>query len=374
MKVLHLNAGNETGGGMVHILSLLNELKSDHIYLGLFEEGVFQEQAIIDGIQTVTFTQKSRYDLSIISRVIQFINKNHIDIIHTHGARANLYGYFLKKATKVTWVSTVHSDPRNDFLGRGLKGTLFTKINIAVLKKVDYLLAISERFKEMLVGFQIEPRRITTIYNGIDFAQKKTYDLSVIRSELGINQEEDFVVVMVARLDPVKCHTLAITAMKEVVGSHPGVKLLLVGDGPIREELERMVKEEGLEQNVLILGHQKNVDRYYQIADVTLLTSKTESFPLVLLESAREYTPAITTDVGGVRKMIPDQTYGFVVNVDSLEEVVSALKKAIQLRENNELSTMGLRFYEYTSQRYSVQSFANSVNTIYQMIDENPDH
>ena len=97
MKVLHLNAGNETGGGMVHILSLLNELKSENIYLGLFEEGIFQQEALKRGIQTVTFTQKNRYDLSIISRVIQFIRNNQIDMIHTHGARANLYGYFIKK-------------------------------------------------------------------------------------------------------------------------------------------------------------------------------------------------------------------------------------------------------------------------------------
>ena len=97
MKVLHLNAGNETGGGMVHILSLLNEIKSENIYLGLFEEGVFQQEAKKKEFKLLHFTQKSRYDLSILQHVIQFIKNNHIDIIHTHGARANLYGYFIKK-------------------------------------------------------------------------------------------------------------------------------------------------------------------------------------------------------------------------------------------------------------------------------------
>ena len=72
----------------------------------------------------------------------------------------------------------------------------------------------------------------------------------------------------------------------------------------------------------MFLGYQKNVDMYYQIADVTLLTSKTESFPLVLLESARECTPAITTDVGGVKKMIPDSSFGFIVDVDNVGEII----------------------------------------------------
>ncbi len=66
MKVLHLNAGNETGGGMVHILSLLNEIKSENIYLGLFEAGVFHQEAKKLEIQTVIFSQKSRYDLSVL--------------------------------------------------------------------------------------------------------------------------------------------------------------------------------------------------------------------------------------------------------------------------------------------------------------------
>ena len=85
-----------------------------------------------------------------------------------------------------------------------------------------------------------------------------------------------------------------------------------------KSELERAVKENILENHVLFLGYQKNVDIYYQIADITLLTSKTESFPLVLLESARECTPAITTDVGGVKKMIPDASFGFIVEVDNV--------------------------------------------------------
>ena len=60
-------------------------------------------------------------------------------------------------------MTTVHSDPRNDFLGRGTIGNIFTKLNLAVLKKPDHYFAISKRFTEMLVGFGVEPEKITTI-------------------------------------------------------------------------------------------------------------------------------------------------------------------------------------------------------------------
>src|SRR4051794_11281173 len=91
MKVLHLNAGNETGGGMVHILSLLKELSKepDHFVLGLFEKHVFYEKSLAAGIHTVVFEQDTRYNFGIIFRVIKYIKHENIDIIHTHGARAN---------------------------------------------------------------------------------------------------------------------------------------------------------------------------------------------------------------------------------------------------------------------------------------------
>mgnify|MGYP001255366960 FL=1 len=366
MRVLHLNAGNETGGGMVHILTLLNQIKSDNIFLGLFEEGVFYEKALNSGIQTVTFTQKNRYDLSVLSRVVRFIYDSQIDIIHTHGPRANLYGYLIKKKTGVTWMCTVHSDPRNDFLGRGIQGAVFTKLNIAVLKKADHLFAISERFKEMLIDFQIAPQKITTIYNGINFNDKRTYNLDELRKELNLDKT-DFVIVMVARFDPVKRHSLAIRSLERVVKNNPelSIKMLLIGDGPEKKDIEEEVERLGLNHNVLFLGYQNDVAKYYQLADVTLLTSKTESFPLVLLESAREYTPVITTDVGGVGKMIPSAEYGFIVKSDDEEHIAETIQKAIELNKKNLLEKMGTKFYEYTSANFSVNSFAESIITTY---------
>ncbi len=138
-----------------------------------------------------------------------------------------------------------------------------------------------------------------------------------VSHDLGIHKE-DFVIVMVARFDPVKCHTLAFAALKEVIRLHPHVKLLLVGDGPIREDLERAVREDHLEQNVLFLRISEGCRQVLPNSGYHFIDIKTESFPLVLLESARECTPAITTDVGGVKKMIPDSTFGFIVAVDNV--------------------------------------------------------
>jgi glycosyltransferase involved in cell wall biosynthesis len=362
MKVLHLNAGNETGGGMVHILSLLKQLNRDEFYLGLFENGTFALKAKEMDINTIIFGQSTRYDLSVLGKIIRFIKQEKIDILHTHGARANLYGYFLKKLTNVTWITTIHSDPRNDFLGRGIIGKIFTKLNLMVLKKPDHYFAISERFSEMMSSFGVNPNKITTILNGIDFNKKTEMEFS--RSELKLSHD-DFVILMVARFDPVKRHELAISAVQKMVETTPNVKLLLVGDGPSKPAIEEFVREKGLENNVYFLGYQENVAPFYKVADITLLTSKTESFPLVLLESSREKTPVITTDVGGVQTMIPDRTYGIILRNDTVEEIVKELNNALELKKQGELKKMGERFYLFTSRNFSVQAFADSIYKVY---------
>lgn len=363
MKVLHLNAGNETGGGMVHILSLLDQLNREEFYLGLLEKGIFEQKAKGLGMNTLVFDQSSRYDFGVLSKIIHFIKKEQIDILHTHGARANLYGYFISKFTNVTWMTTIHSDPRNDFLGRGIKGKLFTKMNMMVLKKPDHYFAISDRFAEMMVNFGVEKNKITPIFNGIDF--KKQSNSTISREDLKLSQN-DFVILMVARFDPVKRHELAISAVKSVLANWPNVKLLLLGNGPTEPSIKDFVKKHTLEQNVIFLGYQENVADYFKLADIGLLTSKTESFPLVLLEASRERRTVITTDVGGVKKMIPDHTYGLILNDDQVETVATAIEKMIKCKENGEIVEMGKRFYQYTSSNFSVEAFVDSVYKVYQ--------
>lgn len=362
MKVLHLNAGNETGGGMVHILSLLNQFNRDEFYLGLLENGTFEQKAKERGINTLVFGQSSRYDFSVLSKIIRFIKKEHINILHTHGARANLYGYFISKFTNVRWMTTIHSDPRNDFLGKGIKGSIFTKLNMAVLKKPDHYFAISDRFTEMMVQFGVDRNKISTILNGIDFRKQSNSKIS--RENLKLSQD-DFVILMVARFDPVKRHELAISAVRSILPCKPKIKLLLIGDGPTEPAVKEFVKQNAIEENVLFLGYQENVNDYYKLADIGLLTSKTESFPLVLLEASREKKTVITTDVGGVQKMIPDYTYGFVLENDQVETVSNAIEKMVEFKQNGELEKMGERFYRYASSHFSVEAFAESIYQVY---------
>ena len=94
-------------------------------------------------------------------------------------------------------------------------------------------------------------------------------------------------------------------------------------------KLKELVRQKGLEDHIKFLGFREDIEAIIRLADVTLLTSKTESFPLVLLESSREKVPVITTDVGGVRDMIPDSSYSFVLDDANVSTIRDALEEDI---------------------------------------------
>jgi L-malate glycosyltransferase len=364
MKVLHLNAGAETGGGMTHILQLLNNFKGAEVTLGLFEKELMYEKARQLGIQVELFTQNSRLDISILPKIIDYIQMNNIDIVHTHGARANFYGYLLKKRLSCKWITTVHSNPRLDFLGKGVKGKIFTLLHLFALKKPDHFFAISDRFKQMLSAEGIQEKKITVIYNGINFNEVPPAKLK--RTDLKLKQD-DFIVVMVARLDPVKGHTIAFKAVQDLLKQIPNLKLLLIGDGFIHNDLENEVKQLGITENVLFLGHQKNVHSYLSISNIKLLTSYSESFPLVLLEAARAKLPVISTDVGGVKQLIPNEKYGWIVPIKKVDSVKNAIHDAYTLPQN-ELKQKGQNLYERASAVFTTENTQESILKTYQKI------
>ena len=85
MRILHMNAGAEDGGGKTHIISLLDQFPDGEVELAVFEDGIVAKEARELGIKVHVFSQKSRYDLSILKNISEFINKEKFDVVHTHG-------------------------------------------------------------------------------------------------------------------------------------------------------------------------------------------------------------------------------------------------------------------------------------------------
>ncbi|WLD92988.1 glycosyltransferase [Alkalihalobacillus sp. AL-G] len=369
MKVLHLISGGETGGSKNHLLSLLQQFNNEEVVLGIFQKGEFYREAKALGLPTQLFEQKNRYDVSIIFRMKNYIKKNNFSILHTHGPRANTFGLILKKlCPDIQWVTTVHSDPKQDFIKGGIKGKVFTAINLKVLDNIDHYFAVSDRFKVMLTELGIDKEKITTIYNGISFEEPTTN--KVDRKELQL-KDEDFVISMIARLHPIKGHEVVLNSMKGLLDEgHRNVHLLLVGEGPQRADIEAQLYNLDLGEYVHVLGFRKDVHAILELSDVKLLASFSESFPLVILEAARARVPVISTDVGGVQDLISSKELGWIIPVNDENALNVALTEAIELKEQNRLKGIGENLYHTARENYSLnQLFEATYNTYEKLIN-----
>ncbi|MEA3423391.1 MAG: glycosyltransferase family 4 protein, partial [Bacillota bacterium] len=155
IRVLHLISGGDTGGAKTHVINLINGL-NDKIFtlLVTLMESDFTEDAIKSKLPLTVLHQKSRFDLSVINEIGKLIEENKINMIHIHGARANFIATFIKKKyPKIPIITTIHSDYLlDDYRGGKFVSFIFRKINAWALRKMDYYIGVSDRFKDMMIS------------------------------------------------------------------------------------------------------------------------------------------------------------------------------------------------------------------------------
>ena len=319
MKVLHLISGGDVGGAKTHVLSLLHGLgKTEQVRLVCFREGEFAEDARKLGIDTVVMEASVQ---TAIGRLAQMIRAEGFQIVHCHGARANLTGAVLRRKIQVPIVTTVHSDYRLDYLGRPLHRLTYGTINTVALRMFDYHIGVSDAMAQLLISRGFDPQTMFAIYNGIDFTPvaPKLDRESYLRS-VGMETAEDTVVFgIAARLDPVKDVGTLIRGFSIAVKTHPNIRLLIAGDGEQRQTLEKLAADTCPPGSVVFAGWVTDMDSFYHALDVNTLTSLSETFPYAITEGARMRCATIASNVGGIPYIIEHGVTGLLFEPQNAE-------------------------------------------------------
>lgn len=358
MRVLHVNAGAETGGGKVHIISLLSKLDKQNTDLLVFEEGMIAQEAREIGIKVYVLNQSSRFNIRVTKKLSQIIKNGNYDVVHSHGARANLFMTFVSRK-KAKWVITVHSDPFLDFMGRGVMGSIYTHLNKFSLKKADHLITVSSKIRKTLIDDGIKESKITTINNGID------YDKNVYRHS---EKTEQFTLTYIARFHPVKRHTYLLDALNK--STIQNYKLNLIGDGEEEGAIRQKIKSLNISDKVKLHGFlsKGEIREVLSKSDLSVLTSQSETFPLVLLESANQEVPFITTNVGDVEILDPSNSYSWIIDTDNPDELISALDEAYNEWVRGDLIEKGKDLREAVTRQFTLDEMAENVMKVYKNV------
>ena len=195
-----------------------------------------------------------------------------------------------------------------------------------IMKKLDSLLlvgvsnAIRDDARRALPNFPTE--RIQTVYNHIDceIATERLFTREEARNRLGLT-EGDFVVGNVGRLHPDKDQSTLVEAFAKVAADMPRARLVIIGEGRLRSELECQIEELGISDRVELKGRVEEAFQYFRAFDVFALSSDHEPFGMVLLEAMVAPVPVISTGSGGAPEVLGDNGRFFSVgDVDALAE------------------------------------------------------
>lgn len=182
------------------------------------------------------------------------------------------------------------------------------------LRQAEGIIAVSTFLKELIVKLGIPANKVQVIGNGVDPQRFFPTGKSESRGRLGIPRETKMLLA-VARLDQVKGLQLLLPAVRQISASQQNIALYLIGDGPQRQELEKMADRLGLRNQVHFVGVRANEELkyWYSAADVSCLMSSREGWPNVLLESLACGTPVVASNIEGVRDVIISEDLGLLV-------------------------------------------------------------
>jgi glycosyltransferase involved in cell wall biosynthesis len=282
------------------------------------------------GVEVIAFDRKPGVDLGVSWRMAREIRARRLDALHAHQYTPFFYGSIAARLSGVRprVIFTEHGRHFPDvvsFKRRFINRLLFDRL----ADEVNAVCEFSARSVRDKDGFTRRP--IEVIANGVDLP-RYSVDRAAARAALGFDPARRYITT-IARFHPVKDHRTLLHGFRSVVERRADVDLLLVGDGPLRPELEALAASLGLDGRVRFMGVRSDVADILRASDVFALTSVSEAASITLLEAMASELPVVVTGVGGNPEIVRDGTDGLLVPRGEARAVGEALLRVLSDRE-----------------------------------------
>lgn len=264
--------------------------------------------------------------LSILTRLIK---ERRVDLLHTHDIRADVLGYLAARAAGIPVMTTIYVWFQSTSMR---KIRYFEKIDRMFLRHFDGLTAISEATRQQTISYGFPAESVETIYSGIEIDEfNRPVDVDTTRRSLGA-APGDRLLVYVARLYPEKAHRLLIDAMQEVVKFVPNARLVLLGDGPCRNDLQMQVGALKLSAHVIFAGIRTDVPDVLRGCEIMVHPSLAEGIPLGAQEGMAAGLPVVGTNVDGTPEVVVHEQTGLLVPVNDVPQLSKAMIRLLSDR------------------------------------------
>lgn len=365
MNILITDSTDIYGGGEVFVLALAKGLRARNhaVWVSCKPTNLVREKCVQASIPVfpLDFPPKGQL-IKFISKLRQLIKENNIQIVHSNSnydRTAGAFAAWRSGAAHVTNVHTLHSIQHN--LTHRIRNRIMT----------DHFLADGVCARDLLVKRDCIPAsKISVFYHGVDPEEmhRDEQQRRILRTQFGFT-EQHIVVGNVARLVPMKGQAYLLKAFADVTKRFSHARLVLVGDGELREELTLLARTLGIHQQVIFAGFRDDLRAIYSSFDIYVHSSVEgggETISFAVQQALAQELPIIVTKVADVVENVREGVNGFVVrdrDADAIAEKLMMLMQDHSLRH-----AMGKESRKYLLERFTTERMVSSVEEIYRNV------
>lgn len=294
MKVLHVITGLGVGGAELQLRSLLQHTRHQSDVVTLYNPGPVAGMISGDGVRVRDLGMTRNTELSALPRLARLIRAGGYDVVHTHLYRSCIYGRLAARLAGTPVVVTTEHSIGATHLERRRMTLGVRALYLGTDLCSDATIAVSDAVAQRLRTWGVAAYKIEIIPNGLDFA-RVAYDAAArdrIRGEFALPPDA-YVIGVLGRLDPIKRFDLVIRAAAPLLDDQH--RLLIVGDGQIRPELEAQAQRQGVAELVTFAGERHDVAAMLSSLDLFVAASEQETFGLSVLEALANGIPVLYT-------------------------------------------------------------------------------
>jgi glycosyltransferase involved in cell wall biosynthesis len=304
------------------------------------------EVAAKEGIESHLISCKGQIDPTVSASIRELAARTNADVVHAHGYKADIYGYFALRGSGIPLVSTCHTWYDNNRLV-----TLYGMADRLILRNYAAVVAVSDEVKQRLLKAGVREDKIHLVRNGIDLRPFDNASPSLPNAAL---EDHPPIVGLIGRLSIEKGVDIFLQAAAHVLVELPSSKFVVVGEGPDRDKLESLIDELKIRQSVSMLGRRDDMPSVYASLDIMVSASRQEGLPMAVLEGMASSRPLIATPAGDVPTVVLDGRTGVMVPLEDATSLASAIVTLLRdaaLRERLGAAARKLIEDEYSADR-----------------------
>ncbi len=359
INMLQLVNGFAIGGGEMKVLELVQHLDKDRYNITVCSVGQggpleVEFRRIIERVEI--YDKKFSFDFSLVAKVARLMKEQEIEILQTTLFYADIIGayaaYLAKVPVVVSWEPVT-----GPFAFRHLWSYKLA------MQKIDRVVAVSEDIRQRVIRERkLSPEKVMTIHYGVDLEKFAPEDQSLTKGNIGVSDNQ-LVLGTVARFDYPKGHKYLIDAAPEIIQQFANVRFVLVGDGPLRQEIEQQIEKLGLSDYFVLLGFRRDVKQLLGLFDLFILPSVSEGLPNAVLEAMACSNPVVATAVNGLVEVIEEGRTGYLVPPQNPSEIAKAVIKI--LKSPVTMKEMGRRGRNRVANHFTMEQQINKFEQLY---------